>query len=136
MSNACIGRNSLFDADNSGSATTWICSTVQKEGDKPMAFSFEERGEDLFGLTYMQQLDNFLRLFKHGKQTATLRGIKLWRIQMIVWLRFMPIHLTHTRTTAIDFVVIDKKSGVVHQGIVGMKPSEDIGFEGKCQSGK
>jgi hypothetical protein len=47
--------------------TTWVCSTVQKKGDKPMAFSFEERGEEFFGLTYMQQLDNFFCDFSSTK---------------------------------------------------------------------
>jgi len=116
--------------------TTWVCSTVQKEGDKPMAFRFEERGEDLFGLTYMQQLDNFFAPFQARKTDSNATRYKIVedtddRLVAIYAYPFDPY-----KDTAIDFVVIDKKSGVVHQGIVGMKPSEDIGFEGECQRGK
>src|SRR6516165_6240894 len=57
--------------------TTWVCSTVQKEGDKPMAFRFEERGENLFGLTYMQQLDNFFAPFQARKTDSNATRYKI-----------------------------------------------------------
>jgi hypothetical protein len=81
---------------------------VQKEGDKPMAFSFEGRGEDFFGLTYMQQLDNFFAPFQARKTDSNATRYKIVedtddRLVAIYAYPFEPY-----KDTVIDFVVIDK----------------------------
>jgi hypothetical protein len=123
--------------------TTWLCSAaMEKESDKRTAFKFEVKGGELFGQTYIQHIERILgpKLKKFGWPTEKNVIAASYKIVEDTDERLLAVYAypfsPGSPDTMMDFVVINKKTGWMHQGIVTMRPSDDVGFNGECHSGR